>query len=58
MAKNAFVTWVVQEEPWKVEELIIHGLNLPLNLQRNEIHPFYPVLSAIRKRCLEAARKP
>ena len=58
MGENAYVTWVVQDEPWKIEELIIHRLNLPLNLQGNENHPFYPELSAIRKSCLQAVRKP
>jgi len=57
MAQNAFVTWVVQEKPWKIEEAIIHRLNLPLNLQANESHPFHPILSSIRKRCLEVAKR-
>jgi len=53
MQKNAFVTWVMQEEPWTFEKQIIKQLNLPLNLKRNEDHPFHPILSSIRKKCVQ-----
>lgn len=55
MAKNAFVTWVMQEEPWIFEDKIINQLNLPLNLQGNRSHPFHSTLSRIRKECKDAA---
>lgn len=56
MAENAYVAWVVREAPWEIEGLLIGRLNLPLNLRGNESHPFYPTLSAIRRRCREGAR--
>lgn len=54
MDDNAFVTWVVQEEPWVYEGLIIKQLNLPLNMKGNEDHPFFSTLSQIRKECRQA----
>ncbi len=53
MAENAFVTWVIVEQPWALENEIIKAINLPLNLQGNESHQFYPVLRAIRKESKE-----
>jgi len=35
MAENAFVSWVVRERPWNLEDVLIRELNLPLNLQGN-----------------------
>ncbi len=55
MAENAFVAWVVQEEPWIFEDKLINQLNLPLNLQGNKSHPFHSTLSRIRKECKDAA---
>ncbi len=48
MERNAFVTWLVSATPWTVEEELIRGLSLPLNLHHNRHHPFRPVLSALR----------
>lgn len=48
LADNAFVVWAIRSEPWKVEVELIQSLSLPLNLQHNRRHPFYPVLSAKR----------
>lgn len=48
MASNAFVVWSECEEPWLVEEQLISTTSLPLNLDQNERHPFFPVLSESR----------
>ena len=56
MAENAFVAWCPVEKPWEVEEQMIQRLDLPLNLQGNRDHSFYPILRAIRKKCKHAAR--
>jgi hypothetical protein len=45
------IIWLVHDEPWLVHDELISTVNLPLNLRDNESHPFYPVLSAIRKEC-------
>ncbi|CRI66925.1 conserved exported hypothetical protein [Thiocapsa sp. KS1] len=38
MADNAFVTWVVDPAPWVLEEKLISGLSLPLNVDMNRGH--------------------
>ena len=55
MAENAFVIWLVRDEPWTVEEQLIKMLNLPLNLRGNEGHPFHPILTEIRFQCKQEA---
>ena len=35
MADNAFVSWVVREHPWELEDNLIASLDLPLNLEGN-----------------------
>jgi len=54
--QNAFVAWVVDPEPWRLEEKLIGDLSLPLNLDLNKAHPFHDVLSGIRKSAKEKAR--
>jgi len=49
MAENAFVTWLATPSPWEIEEVAIRELDLPLNLDRNRSHAFYPILSAARR---------
>ena len=49
MEENARVVWKAVEEPWKLEEKLISMLHLPLNLDRNAAHEFFPVLSELRK---------
>lgn len=56
MAENAFVSWVVREAPWELEEDLIAGLDLPLNLKGNQRNSFHPVLSEVRARCVAQAR--
>ena len=55
MGVNAYVTWLVWDEPWIIEEQLIKMLNLPLNLRGNESHPFHPILAKIRFQCKQRA---
>jgi len=56
MAENAFVSWVVREAPWELEDDLITALDLPLNLKGNQRNSFHPVLSETRARCVAQAR--
>ena len=56
MGENAFVSWGIHEEPWRVEEKAIGQLSLPLNLRDNESHPFHRRLTSIRRECKRKAR--
>lgn len=49
LAENAYVTWLVNPRPWELEERLIRKLSLPLNLDQNQDHPFYPALSTMRR---------
>lgn len=49
LLENAFVTWVVQDEPWVLEEELMRTVSLPLNLQGNRHHPFSTSLSNLRR---------
>ena len=53
---NAFVVWVVDSEPWLLEERLIGELSLPLNLDMNNKHPFHRELAQIRKSAKDSAR--
>ncbi len=53
---NAFVTWMVDETPWLVEEELIRSVSLPLNLDQNRNHQFHATLSNQRKEARERAR--
>jgi hypothetical protein len=55
MGENAYVVWVVRDDPWVLEDELIRTLSLPLNLQGNDRHPFYYRLKAIRKACKDTA---
>jgi hypothetical protein len=56
MSGNAFVSWVVNEEPWRVEDQAIRQLSLPLNLRDNKSHPFHRRLTSIRRASKRKAR--
>ena len=56
MVENAFVSWVVREAPWDLEDRLIAALDLPLNLKGNQRNSFHPVLSEVRARCVAQAR--
>ncbi len=57
MADNAFVTWVVDPAPWVLEEELITGLSLPLNLDMNRGHAFGAALRDVRRRAKGTARE-
>jgi len=50
MAENAYVTWVVHDKPWSIEEQVIASLNLPFNLAHNRGHAFWQYLTEARSR--------
>lgn len=56
MAENAFVSWMVREAPWELEDDLIARLDLPLNLLGNQRNSFHPVLSEVRAQCVAQAR--
>lgn len=56
MAENAYVSWVVRERPWELENELLAALDLPLNIKGNRSNQFYPVLRKVRATCLERAR--
>ncbi|KML26281.1 hypothetical protein VL10_01865 [Leclercia adecarboxylata] len=55
MEKNAKVSWVADEEPWVLEEMLITSTSLSLNLQGNN-HAFKPMLSAMRSKAMAEAK--
>lgn len=57
IANNAYVIWKVHDAPWSVEEEIIQAISLPLNIEHNERHRFYPILSAKRKEAKTRAKE-
>jgi hypothetical protein len=56
MGENAFVAWHVTESPWAVEQEVIGGVSLPLNLAMNRSHAYHLTLSGVRKAAKEMAR--
>lgn len=48
MSRHARVTWVETDRPWLPETQAIEQLSVPLNLQGNSQHPYYPLLKALR----------
>jgi hypothetical protein len=57
MANNAYVSWVVREQPWELEDELIGKLDLPLNLKGNERNRFHSTLTKARADCLALARE-
>jgi len=55
MAENAFVCWLEDPAPWDVEEELIAGYDLPLNLDQNRRNRFHPVLTDVRRRARQRA---
>ena len=47
MSRHARVTWAQADSPWISETQAIEQLGLPLNLQGNSHHPYYPTLKAL-----------
>ncbi len=40
LARNAFVTWHVDTQPWALESELLRTVPLPLNLEQSLAHPF------------------
>jgi hypothetical protein len=55
MADNAFVSWVIRQSPWELEDALIAAVDLPLNLEGNSRHQFHQVLTQTRARCVAQA---
>lgn len=49
LERNAFVAWMVNSKPWKIEEALIRTVSVPLNLDQNLHHSFLAILSDRRK---------
>jgi len=56
MADNAFVTWIEDPKPWLLESVLIHSIDLPLNLDQNAYHAFHAHLSELRRGARSRAR--
>ena len=56
MAENAFACWVAHERPWELEDALVSTLDLPLNLQGNNHHPFHQRLKGMRAAARDRAR--
>jgi hypothetical protein len=48
MEQNAFVCWAAHLSPWDVENEVMGGIHVPLNIRNNESHPFSTALKALR----------
>ena len=57
MAENAFVSWVVDPEPWLVEHHLIRSLDVPLNLEGNAHNRFHRDLTDRRANAVARARE-
>lgn len=55
--ENASVCWTEHSQPWALEEQLIAGHSLPLNLQANKDHPFHERLSEVRRKAKQQARE-
>lgn len=55
MSENTRISWLLDSEPWVVEENVLHTVALPLNLKGNE-HAFKSTLSILRKEAISQAR--
>lgn len=55
MGDNTRVSWLLDPEPWVIEENVINTVSLPLNLKGND-HTFKSTLSTLRKEAIAQAR--
>lgn len=55
MNENTRISWLLDPEPWVVEENVLYTVALPLNLKGNE-HAFKSMLSTLRKEAIAQAR--
>jgi hypothetical protein len=57
LERNARVAWLACDEPWRIEEQMIHSVSLPLNLDQNRHHGFRSDLSGVRFAAKARARE-
>lgn len=57
MTQNARIGWLEYRCPWDLEKRLIYSLNLPLNIEHNSHHPFYPTLRDLRDEQFRCAKK-
>jgi hypothetical protein len=57
MAEHAFVSIVEYPRPWKLEEVLIATLDVPLNLEGNSRNAFHAELTEVRRRAVAAANE-
>ncbi len=57
MADNTAVTWVEVQTPRPLEEYLLRTLNLPLNIEGNQHHPFYDELRDLRDKARTRAEE-
>ena len=57
MSANARVCWVEHSQPWILEDDLLRGVSLPLNVQGNAHHGFSARLSEMRQAAKENARR-
>ena len=55
MEENTRISWILDPEPWVLEENMFKSVSLPLNLKGNE-HVFKNTLSTLRKEAIDQAR--
>jgi hypothetical protein len=55
LEQNAMVCWLEHPQPWELEEELLKTLSLPLNIDRNDLHPYVATLRACRKAARVAA---
>src|SRR5262249_41574394 len=56
MTDNAYVSWVVRDGPWELEDEHIVALDLPLNRHGNKRNQRHAMVSEVRARCVAQAR--
>jgi hypothetical protein len=57
MENHARVCWIYHDRPWEMENSLIQKLNLPLNIEHNDHHPFAKTLSSLRSKHFQNARE-
>ena len=55
MSEHAYVAWMPYSSPWLLEDRLIEGVSLPLNLRGNQTHAFHPALTDLRRTAREEA---
>ena len=55
--KNVKIAYFVDEEPWIDKVDMIKELNLPLNIEHNQKHPFYATLKKLRLDSKKSVKK-